>query len=211
MKFEAKMKKLFFVLSIMVPLSCSAIPTPEKAKLAQELVDLTNVFDKMTGPMDHMIKQMPNPYATKFGEDKDKFEKLFREEISKSMKELMGGMQKSMLPQIRDFFAQQFTEDELQQLVAFYKLPVGKKYIEKSPEIMNKLMPEMQKSMQKKVMVAMSESIMSALQKAKSQGLKSDEIDKLIDQQKKQKEMMDKFLAKDSAAASGETKPASMK
>jgi hypothetical protein len=59
-------------------------------------------------------------------------------------------------------YADTFTEDELQGIINFYKSPAGKKFVEKTPELMQKameisqrqmgeLMPKIQTMVQEKV------------------------------------------------------------
>jgi hypothetical protein len=43
-----------------------------------------------------------------------------------------------------DVYASTFTADELRGMIAFFKTPVGQKWIEKQPEVQEKTMQKMQ-------------------------------------------------------------------
>jgi len=106
-------------------------------KLAEELLELMNVKKQLTQSVEQ-IKQVQitkinkMPAAEKY---KDKIPELQNQITDYLAKELNWDSVKN------DFLtpcSDTFTEDELKELIAFYNTPIGKKVLEKFPEMMKK-------------------------------------------------------------------------
>jgi len=66
-----------------------------------------------------------------------------------------------------DIYAEVFAEDEIQGLIDFYHSPVGKKLLEKQPQLMGATMTRMQTEMAK-FMPQVQQAAMQAVQEAKA-------------------------------------------
>lgn len=87
----------------------------------------------------------------------------------KSISETLKVMQEIKWENIfADIYTKVFTEEELQGLIDFYKSPLGKKMLEKQPELMAATMNKMQAEMSK-FMPKIQEATMSALKEAQQQ------------------------------------------
>jgi uncharacterized protein len=82
-------------------------------------------FKAMIDPIIASMRQRGMPEAAA-QEVKDVFGKWFAEEIK----------WEEIKPKMEDIYVQQFTEQELKELLAFYQTPTGQKAIEKLPIVM---------------------------------------------------------------------------
>lgn len=115
------MKQLYvFVFLFLIAVNTNA-QADTKEKLVKEMLELSGAGKMAFQTMEMMIssykKQMPD-VKTDFW---DEF-----------MKEAQTG---DLITMIAPVYAKHFTEDEIKELIAFYKTPVGKKLVEKLPAI----------------------------------------------------------------------------
>ena len=105
--------------------------TVDEAKRAKvkEVLALSHALDNTAKLMrESMAKQkrlIPIPAAAQ-----DDFEKMFFEELQPQV----------FVDAVIPIYADTFTVAELDQLIAFYKSPLGQKMVEKSPELMDRSM-----------------------------------------------------------------------
>lgn len=108
------------------------------------LTDMDKLVDSAYSQMDGMFAQMAGqmelteaqkPIMDKFFK---KYTALVREEMS----------WKTMKKPVAEAYRQVFTEPEVRELIEFYQSPLGKKLLEKMPELMQASMTVMQQSMQ---------------------------------------------------------------
>jgi len=126
--------------------------TPERLRAAAELVDVMNVQQMMDETADATIKSQmkQTPMLAQF-------EDIMRETMSKAMKweEIRGDF-------IR-LYAEVYTADELRQLGAFYRTPLGQRLLSTMPEVaarsseisnrrMEQFLPEMQQRIMQRMM-----------------------------------------------------------
>ena len=122
---------------------------------AEELLLLTNM-DKMLKPMWEQMEAMMEQQFVQMGAS----EKLrpvlnrFTSKLVNVMEEELGWAK--MKDDYIDIYVKTYSEGEIREISEFYKLPVGKKFIEKMPQLMQesmaisqKKMPEFMKKMQK--------------------------------------------------------------
>ncbi len=111
----------------------------EKAELAMEIIELTNV-SKIMDQVKAQALQMQNNVMAQLDIPEDQEEKsmAFQKKLHNRIFEIMGfeNMEKEYI----DLFTSVYTTEELEGLVAFYKSPTGRSMIEKQPVIIRKVM-----------------------------------------------------------------------
>ncbi|HWR53673.1 MAG TPA: DUF2059 domain-containing protein [Bryobacteraceae bacterium] len=109
-----------------------------KSARAEELVQLMQ-GDQMIKMMEPMMKgmagmvkpDMPAEERAKIGEMQRKLMALVADRLSKAR------------PALAKVYADTYTEEEIDGILAFYKSPVGKAFLEKMPEVMQRSAPMM--------------------------------------------------------------------
>lgn len=119
-----------------------------KRALAEQLLEAMEIqktieksFDMVNQMMTAQMKQMGV-----FSDDaiSDKAQDVIQKTMDLVMKEMSWDKLKGDYISI---YAETFTEEELKGAIKFYKSPIGKKFIEKQPELMRKSMQISQKQM----------------------------------------------------------------
>jgi hypothetical protein len=125
----------------------------EDIKELMELMDAEKTIDAMMDNMIPIFRQQAT-MLLKSEEGQEAMEDFMDFMLAK-VKEVSKGMLDDMIP----IYDKHFTHDEIKGLQAFYATPLGKKLLDKTPELsqdimnlsMMKYMPEMQKAMQEKL------------------------------------------------------------
>jgi hypothetical protein len=126
------------VRAALLALACLALPLPAAAQqpspaaiaLAQEIITVKgsgNIFDGLVPSIVEQAKSIflqTNPMLSK---DLNDVAATLRTDFAGRHAELTGDLAK--------FYASRFTEQELKDILAFYKTPAGKKVIEEEPRI----------------------------------------------------------------------------
>ena len=127
-----------------------SIANAEEARnraLAEELLDAMEM-QKTIEKSFEMVKQMIPAQMKQMGVSEnassDKAQEATQETMDLIMKEMSWDKLKDDYISI---YAETFTEEELEGLVAFYKSPIGRKFIEKQPELMKRAMEVSQRQM----------------------------------------------------------------
>jgi hypothetical protein len=122
--------------------AASAEPSAPQRALAAKLLDAMQVertmeqqFDAMRKTQAEAMQQMLAGQASP--EAKQRMQKGFATITDMIKKELNWT---AIKPQFVDLYASTFTADELNGLVGFYESPVGRAYVAKSPELMQRTM-----------------------------------------------------------------------
>ena len=109
----------------------AADPTPSHVKAAREMLALTQADKMFNGVLPVLLKQeigvLEKSYSNISNEVAKRFETLFLMEAQKGIDEAMN--------KVAAAYAEALTEDELNQISAFYKSPVGRKMIRIKPEM----------------------------------------------------------------------------
>ena len=121
--------------------------TPKRV-LAEQLLGAMEI-QKATEKMFEILKQMIPAQMKQIGafsDDalSDKAQDAMQKTMDLVMKEMSWDKLKGDYISI---YAETFTEEELKGAIKFYKSPIGKKFIEKQPELMRKSMQISQKQM----------------------------------------------------------------
>ena len=130
---EGLMSKYWFLLILILSAS-SAAQQQSHRDAAIALFDAKHTEDSVQQTLDRFVSQMPE-LQTKMGVPKERQAKSEQhmEEVAKVIMEV------ATYERMRDYFAtiytEVFTEDELRELVHFYTSPIGKKYVQKQPEL----------------------------------------------------------------------------
>lgn len=122
------MKKLLFAILIAIP-CISLAQTESHLKVSEQYLDVSGVKTGFNSIIDDVIKsqsgQMPAQYQEKFKEVMKSFmSKYYTYELLK--------------PKFAKMYADEFTESELKDLIAFYSSSTGKKMAEKLPSLTQK-------------------------------------------------------------------------
>jgi len=103
-------------------------PTPAAVAAAKELVSLKGgaaMFDPLIPGVIESVKNAFVPTNPQLTPQLNEVANLLRKEYDSKRAEILDGVSK--------IYAQHFTEQELKDLVAFYKTPLGKKMITEEP------------------------------------------------------------------------------
>ena len=116
------MKKLVFILFVILGTSAFAQQTEGDSfqKKAIKLIELTSgqQFEIISEPLVNQISE----------ENREEFKK-----------ELQASLQ-GLYVKLAEIYREEFTEAELDEILAFYDTPVGKKMVETTPKVMEKAM-----------------------------------------------------------------------
>ena len=94
---------------------------PERAKLARELIAMTGADHVGAQIMDALIQQ---------------FRQVYKDVPAEYWKDLRSRVQDDELAdQIVPLYAERFSVSELKELLAFYRSPIGKKFVAETPGI----------------------------------------------------------------------------
>jgi hypothetical protein len=140
-------------------------PEREAAERLVELFQLDKTFDTMMTQVTQgslqMIDSMEGDAATKAQAKagmQESFDVVFEEFTWERVK-----------PLFTDIYAEVFTTEELEGLIAFYESPIGQKFIAKQPELAAASMRHMQGLMQE-MMPKIQEKVKEEMEKAKAEG-----------------------------------------
>jgi uncharacterized protein len=139
-----------------VTISCLAavtfsIAAPPSDQSINELLDVMNMprmMDQILANMDQEIKAgMQRGLQQSLRGREPTAEQ--RAEVDKFQKKLMGIMRDELtFDKVKDIYVrvyrETFTQEEVNGLIAFYKSPAGKAYVEKLPSVMQRVGAEMQ-------------------------------------------------------------------
>jgi hypothetical protein len=111
----------------------------EMMQLSQAERMLKATLDQLKGIMASQTSKMDIPSDVKGRQD----------EIQKKMLALVSERMsfEKLKPMFVKLYAETFTEEEIDGILAFYKSPSGKAMIEKTPQLMGRMMPMMQQMM----------------------------------------------------------------
>lgn len=134
----------------------------EKAKELMSLLELTKSMDSSFAQVQGFADQMISSQGLS-PEQADKARKQSKKAMATSFEHMKSIDWETMFAEI---YASVFTEEEIQAVIEFYKSPVGKKFIEKQPELMAQTMQKMQVEMSK-IMPKIQADIQKAIQESK--------------------------------------------
>jgi uncharacterized protein len=127
------------LLLMAVPATAQA-PAPEARAAAKELVETMRATDQLKTMMP-MIMQQLKPMIV---QGRPEVERDFDASLPQVI-DAMSGRMGELVDAIAVIYAQNFSADELRQVSAFYRTPVGQKFLEKLPAITQQSMTVGQK------------------------------------------------------------------
>jgi hypothetical protein len=160
MKHSVAATLLAAILAVSVAAVSAQQSTAAARAAAERLVGLLNINQNS----EQMIQTIQKSQESFIGA-----QKLSDEEKKKVLDQLRTTMETVMKPVMEktagisvDVYAQTFTVEELEGLIAFYQSPIGRKFLEKQPQLMNAtmlrtaeliqgVMPEIQRKMQEQL------------------------------------------------------------
>jgi|GEM_PF-524441 len=122
-------------------------PADGKTKLAIELMEISHYDQNMKAMQGQIAAMMEQQFAS--SAKCDAAQPTIRE-FSKAMTDKTSAVLFSddLKVDIASVYAEVFSEDELRDVIAFYKSPLGKKLLDRMPELMQKSMQISQQRMQ---------------------------------------------------------------
>lgn len=140
-------KKLLVLLTLMMATSMVNADATKQRALAEEMLEVSqasSVLDNMSKQVDAMFAQTVQ--QMNLTEDKQAEAEKYQQRLNTIMKEELSW--DKLKGQFVDVYVDVFSEEELEELVAFYKSPLGQKLIVKMPQLMQESMGLAQKQMQ---------------------------------------------------------------
>ena len=134
---------LIALLALAAPLLAQDQKPSPNAALAEELMGLFQIDKNMDAALQQVGKMQEQMAATKdmTPEVKAKQQQM-RDAINKEIKSLISW--EKVKPMFISIYAETFTAEELQGMIAFFKSPLGQKWIEKQPQLQMATMQRMQ-------------------------------------------------------------------
>ena len=118
------------MMALAAPSAYAQKPTPAALQTAKELVAITGSSALFSPLIAGVIEQAKNLYLQQnpaLAGDLNEIASRLRTELTPRISELTG--------HVSELYAEQFSEQELKDLVTFYKSPAGKKLLERQPKV----------------------------------------------------------------------------
>ncbi|MGJ8529208.1 DUF2059 domain-containing protein [Maritalea sp.] len=145
------MRLLFGFLILVLSVGNAFADDVSRKQLAADIVDLTTtgaLVDQMAGAI------WPTLEASILAKNENVSDEALAAMKSEYI-ELNRGLIVSLTGTVTEFYAENYTEDELKELMDFYRSPVGKKTLEITPKLMGEIFPGMMAKIQQDIPVMM--------------------------------------------------------
>jgi hypothetical protein len=141
----SKLNSLVAGAIVAVALSCGPIaaqpaPPPDARAAARELVTVTRAADQLKALLPLIMQQLKPAIVQGRPEVERDFDAMVP-----IMLEIANTRSAAMIEEVAGVYARNFSAGEMQQLIAFYRTPVGQKFLEKTPAVMQESMAVGQK------------------------------------------------------------------
>jgi len=103
----------------------------QKLALAGELVDAADLKGSMRRVADVILDQFTQSFNSAAGSTDPDMVKFMKS----LMQDEIGGIIRKVTPKLAEVYAETFTEQELKDILAFYRTPTGQKMVAKTPEL----------------------------------------------------------------------------
>lgn len=145
------MRILGFVLVLFLTFGAAQADDAARQELALEIVELTT-----TGALvDQMVDAIwPNLEGGIIARAKNPSEEVLAE-MKAEYKKLVEGLIGSVVGDVSGFYADNYSEQELRELLEFYRSDLGKKTLAIAPKLMGEIMPGMMQKMQQELPATM--------------------------------------------------------
>ena len=137
------LSRIILVTALLLPSAATAADQDNRKALAEELVSImqpekmvNQTMEQVSAVMKQQMQSMDIPASMKAETDR------MAQEMMAYVKEKLDWSK--LKPQYVDMYADVFTEDELRQVVTFYKSPGGQAFLNKTPQLMQRSMAMMQ-------------------------------------------------------------------
>jgi uncharacterized protein len=115
--------------------AASQAPSEESLKTATELLQAIRAADQMRAIFPMTVQQLKPIIVQKNRAAERDFDAL-----APAMTDLINARMNELIAAMAGVYAQNFTADEMRQLTAFFRTPVGEKYLDKSPLLVQESM-----------------------------------------------------------------------
>lgn len=139
--------RILVLLSLLVATSLANADADKQRLLAEEMLEVSqasSVLDNMSAQVNAMFAQTVQ--QMNLSEEKKAEAAKYQQRLNEIMKEELSWSK--LKGQFVDVYVDVFSEEELKELVEFYKSPLGQKLIVKMPQLMQESMGLAQKQMQ---------------------------------------------------------------
>lgn len=115
----------------------TAVQDPAKAEKLRQLMEVTKMDANYAGMVNNMTAQMGGELAKRWPDPakQQKARAIIQEE--------MGGMAKELLATVNKLMADSYTVAELDQIIAFYRSPIGQKSVQVTIQVSQQIVPMM--------------------------------------------------------------------
>jgi|SRR5215470_7145293 len=122
------------------PIAAQPAPPPDAMAAARELVTVTRAADQLKALLPLIMQQLKPAIVQGRPEVERDFDAMVP-----IMLEIANTRSAAMIEEVAGVYARNFSAGEMQQLIAFYRTPVGQKFLEKTPVVMKESMAVGQK------------------------------------------------------------------
>jgi hypothetical protein len=140
LKEEAYMIRRFLIVVVAALIASQAhADVASHRQVSEDLLKMLNI-DKMMGPMYEQINKMQGDMISKMNvpEDLKEITKRHMSRVNDLVRRETGW--DNMKSDFIDIYVDEFSESDIREMITFYKSPAGKKFIEKSPILMQRAM-----------------------------------------------------------------------
>jgi len=141
------MRILGFVLVLLLSFGAAHADDGTRQELAIEIVELTTAGAMVDQMVDALWPTLEASIVAKNENPSDDALDAMKAEYGRLVEALIG----SIIGDVVDFYADNYTEQELRDLMAFYQSDLGQKTLATAPKLMGEIMPGMMQKMQQEL------------------------------------------------------------
>lgn len=145
------MRILGFVLVLLLSFGAAHADDSVRQELAIEIVELTTTGAMVDQMVDAVWPTLEASIVAKNEDPNDDALDAMKAEYGRLVEALIG----SVIGDVSGFYADNYSEQELHELLAFYRSDLGKKTLAIAPKLMGEIMPSMMQKMQQELPATM--------------------------------------------------------
>jgi uncharacterized protein len=159
-----KLKIALLVIALILPMQIFAAKATATSK-AQELIQILNITKSIDSSLDEVANFSSQMIDSQnlTAEEKVEAKKIMNQSMKSTFAEMKSIDWNKMFAEV---YASVFTSEEIDELIKFYKSPLGQKLLEKEPQLTKATMQKMQAEMAK-IMPKIQAGMAKAIQESK--------------------------------------------
>jgi hypothetical protein len=114
---------------------CAQVPRPERVAAAKEMMQIAGVAKQFDEAMHYLMRQLAQSFTAIAPDRGTEIGEVFGQLVAKLV-----DREGELIDEIAALYGEQLAPDELAALIAFYKSPIGMKFVAVQPEIMRQSM-----------------------------------------------------------------------